>query len=25
VLAGLGLSDDELRGLSSRGVIKMQT
>ena len=25
VLAGLGLSDDELRGLSSQGVIKMQT
>jgi len=25
VLAGLGLSDDELRGLRSQGVIKMQT
>ena len=25
VLAGLGLSDDELRGLSNQGVIKMQT
>jgi len=25
VLVGLGLSDDELRGLSSQGVIKMQT
>jgi crotonobetainyl-CoA:carnitine CoA-transferase CaiB-like acyl-CoA transferase len=25
VLAGLGLSDDELRGLCSQGVIKMQT
>jgi crotonobetainyl-CoA:carnitine CoA-transferase CaiB-like acyl-CoA transferase len=25
VLAGLGLSDDELHGLSSQGVIKMQT